>query len=45
MDKEEVQCSKVWVTYAATWGQTRGCLEEQRVRPIEGDVAADMTSP
>lgn len=43
-DREEVHCSKVWITKAAIWGQTRGCLEEQRMTPIEGDVADDMAS-
>ena len=44
VDTEEVHCPKVWITKAAIWGQTRGCLEEQRMTPIEGDVADDMAS-
>lgn len=31
------------VTNAVTWGHTRGCLEEQRITPIEGGGLVDMT--
>lgn len=34
----------VSVTKAPTWGQTRGCLEEQRMRAIEGGVGDDIVS-
>ena len=30
------------ITKAPIWGQTRGCLEEQRMTPIEGVVGDDM---
>ena len=40
----DAQFSNVSITKAATWGQTRGCLEEQRITPIDGDVSDDMAS-
>lgn len=43
VDKEELDLSIVWITKAAIWGQTRGCLEEQRMTAIEGGVRGDMT--
>ena len=44
VDKEDTHFSYVSVTKAAIWGQTRGCLEEQRITPIEGDEMNDMMS-
>ncbi len=32
----------VEVMKAPIWGQTRGCLEEQRMRPSEGGAGEDM---
>lgn len=40
----EVRVSRVSVTKAAIWGQTRGCREEQRMTPMEGGVGDDMAS-
>lgn len=42
--REERRDSIVEVTKAPIWGQTRGCLVEQRMTPIEGGggVGDDM---
>lgn len=41
--REERRDSIVEVTKAPIWGQTRGCLVEQRMTPIEGGgVGNDM---
>lgn len=43
VDKEDSEFSMVWITKAPIWGQTRGCLVEQRMTAIEGGARADMT--
>ena len=42
VDEEAVRCSMVSVTKAPIWGQTRGCLEEQRMTAIDSDGRDDM---
>jgi hypothetical protein len=45
---DDVHCLNVSMTNSATCGQARGCREEQKTTPIEGDVveegAEDMAS-
>lgn len=47
-EEEDRRVSMVSVTKAAIWGHTRGCLEEQRITPMEGPgggvVGDDMAS-
>ena len=44
VDMEGMRFSMISVTKAPICGQTRGCLEEQRMTAIEGGVRDDMMS-